>query len=147
MKRTIGAALMLALPAAAAAQSCRVDVTALAFGVYDPAQAAPALARGEIALVCGGDALARPVTRAAIRLGGDAVRELAGAGRALRYTLFQDAAAVRPWRAPDTLVVALPDAQTGRVGETRVPVYGRIAPGQWVPPGTYQDVVEVIVEF
>lgn len=146
MKRTL-AAVALTFAFDAAAQSCRVDVTPLAFGVYDPASVTATTVRTEIALVCGGGAAGEAPASATVRLAGDAARALAGAGHELRYVLFQDAATSRPWRDADAATVALPPAADGRASEVRVPVYGRIAPGQWVPPGVYSGVVEVVVTF
>jgi spore coat protein U-like protein len=68
--------------------------------------------------------------------------KLQGRSVVLRYSLFQGAASARPWHTVAT-VVALDPAS----GETRVPVYARIAPGQWVAPGSYADQVELVVEF
>ena len=138
---------LLALPLGAAAQSCRVDVTPLAFGVYDPARAAPTDTRTEIALVCGGDAHGRSPASVAIRIAGDTARTLAGTGAVLRYQLFHDAASTRAWHGNDAATVALAAAADGRPGETRVPIYGRLPPGQWAPAGAYADSVEIVVEF
>ena len=140
-------ASLVALPLVAAAQSCRVDVVPLAFGVYDPARAAPTDTRTDIALACGGDATARSPGSVSIHVAGDAVRELGGTSHTLLYQLFEDAALSRPWREPAALAIALPDAAAGRSSEARVPIYGRIAPGQWVPAGVYGDTVEIVVTF
>ena len=140
-------ALFIAAPLVATAQSCRVDVVPLAFGVYDPARAAATDTRTDIALVCGGEATARSPGSVSIQVAGNAVRVLGGVGHSLLYQLFEDAALSRPWRESTALAIALPDTAAGRSREARVPIYGRIAPGQWVPPGVYSDTVEIVVTF
>lgn len=147
MTRAFALTLLL-LPAAAAAQSCRVDVVPLAFGVYDPAAAQANVARGDVTLVCGGEAGRRSDGgSAAVRLGGEAARALGGNGHSLRYAIFQDAALSRPWWSGASFVVALPESTRNGAVELHVPLYGRIAPGQWIAPGAYQDTIEVTVEF
>lgn len=146
MKRRFALPLLV-LPAFATAQSCRVDVTPIAFGVYDPSSPSASVARGDIVLVCSDTSKGDGVGSVAVRLGGEAARRLAGAGQMLRYSIFQDAASSRPWWSNAPLVAALPAAAGSGAAELHLPVYGRIAPGQWVAAGAYQDVVEVIVEF
>ena len=140
MKRLL--ALMLGLIATgAAAQVCRIDAGAIALGVYDPAQVKPQVARGDVALVCRSVA-AESRLSVRVSLPGAAVRELQGRGAVLRYSLFQDSALARSWYGAAAIVSLDPAS-----GETRVPIYARIAPGQWVAPGNYADQVELVVEF
>jgi spore coat protein U-like protein len=140
MKHLLAVALYL-LATGAAAQVCRVDAGAIALGVYDPAQPRPRVVRGDVAVVCRSVAADSRLS-VRVSLPGAAVRELQGRGAVLRYSLFQDSALMRSWYAAAAIVSLDPAS-----GETRVPIYARIAPGQWVAPGNYADQVELVVEF
>lgn len=140
MTRLLALALGL-LTIDASAQVCRVDAGTIAFGAYDPAQPRPRIVRGDVAVICRQVAAE---TRLSVRvsLPGAAVRDLQGRSAVLRYSLFQDSALARSWHGA-AAIVALDPAS----GETRVPIYARIASGQWVTPGGYADQVELVVEF
>lgn len=144
--RTFAAVLLLAVPAVATAQLCRVDAPPLLLGRYDPASPAALVVRTDIALRCDGTAGDSAVGAVVVRLGGERQRSLHNGASVLRYGLFQDVPLLQPWWSGAPVVVPLQQGD-GRGGEQRIAVYARIAPGQWVAPGSYSELVEVQIEF
>lgn len=144
MKRAVLALLFMA-PAAAVAQLCRVDAPPLQLGRYDPASPAALVVRTDITVRCDSAAGEGAADSVVVRLGGERQRGLRSGANVLLYGLFQDAALLQPWWSGAAAVVPL--QQDGRGGGQRIGVHARIAPGQWVAPGAYADLVEVQVEF
>lgn len=144
MKRLAGALLLIA-PAVAPAQLCRVDAPPLQLGRYDPASPHALVARTEIAVRCEDSGREGVADAVVVRLGGERQRSLHGGASVLAYALFRDAALLQPWWSGAPAAVALDGDGRGR--ERRVAVYAQVAPGQWVAPGSYADLVEVQIEF
>jgi spore coat protein U-like protein len=144
------AMLGLLLPAAAArADSCRVEATGIAFGLYDVFDAAPADSVGSITYECNGGG--KPIT---IALG---VRSGRGASYAqpvldngvdqLYYNLYLDAARTVVWGDGRSGTQVYVDSDWSKKTPVTIPVFGRIPPGQDVSEGQYTDVVTVTVNF
>ena len=138
------------LPGAANAVTCRVTVSPLAFGIYNPGQAAPVDSVASLTVRC----QARPGTYAVTigpGLSGDQLARtmLAGPGQTLNYNLYRDPARTQVWGngTPPTFLVAGARTAKGRPTFYDHPVYGRIFGNQFPDPGTYTDTLMVTVLF
>ena len=137
-------AVFAGTPVARAGESCRVTVSAVAFGVYDPTREAPTESRGEIIVECTG-AAAGQVLGVALD-GPGAPRTLRQGRDVLRYGLYRDAMHARPWSSATSVRLA-GDATRAGEASARIPVYGAIAPGQWSRPGGYGDTVQIVLTY
>jgi spore coat protein U-like protein len=123
--------------------NCRIAVSDLAFGAYDPLieHAAQNL---------DGTALVRVVCtrneRASILMeeNESSVRSLRSGDETLSYRLFSDPARTRVWGGRANSVQVRFD---GSSNARELTVYGRIPAGQVVPAGSYSDAVTATVDF
>jgi len=126
--------------------NCQVAVNDLQFGTYDPllANAAQPLdATADLNMLCTKEA------QATIRFdfGRNAlgpVRGMAAGTDRVTYNLFQDSSRTTPWADGEH---ALHVVGSGGRTPQRYVIYGRVSPGQEVPPGAYNDVVMATVDF
>ena len=123
--------------------NCRIAVTDLSFGSYDPLieHAARNLdGTAQVRVVCTKN------ERAAILMEepGSPQRTLRAGGHQLAYALFSDPARTQVWGAGGNAVQLTFD--TGSVAR-ELTVFGRIPSGQVVPSGTYFDSVTATVDF
>lgn len=123
--------------------NCRIAVTDLAFGEYDPlvVHASQGL---------DGTALVRVVCtrneRATILMeeNGSPVRVLTDGNHRISYGIFADPARTQAWGiAGNAVQVNFDDGSIPR----ELTVYGRIPAGQVVPAGPYSDAVTATVDF
>ena len=124
--------------------NCRIAVTDLAFGAYDP------LVQHSTQNL-DGTALVRVVCtkneRATILMEdehGSNARALSFAGNALTYGIFSDSARTSVWGGRGNGVQVTFD---GGSSPQELTVYGRIPAGQVVPAGPYSDAVTATVDF
>jgi spore coat protein U-like protein len=128
--------------------NCRLSVTPLSFGSYDPLAANNQTsldATATVVITCTRD------SRASVDMDqghnapvGAQSRFLTLGSDRLSYDLFRDAARTQLWGSgADSLAVV---AQ-GIRSPVSMTVYGRIPPGQEVAAGTYNDVVTATVDF
>ncbi|HXG27581.1 MAG TPA: spore coat U domain-containing protein [Nevskiales bacterium] len=124
--------------------ACSVSATNLSFGAYDPTSAIPKDATSTINVTC---TLLAPY---AVRLSGGGSGDTAarvmdgGTSTDLGYQLYSDALRTTVWGNTGTDDVAGVGGGLVAVPHT---VYGRIAAGQDVEPGSYVDTVTVSVDF
>lgn len=137
-------------PGAAEAINCRVTVSPLAFGLYNPGQAAPLDSVANLTVRC----QAQPGTYAVMigpgLSGNQLVRTmLAGPGQVLNYNLYRDPAHTQLWGdgTPPTFLVTGARTAKGRPTFYDHPIYGRIFGNQFPDPGTYTDTLMVTVLF
>ena len=137
-------------PGAAEAINCRVTVSPLAFGLYNPGQATPLDSVANLTVRC----QAQPGTYAVLigpGLSGNQLARtmLAGAGQVLNYNLYRDPARTQIWGDgnPPTFLVTGARTAKGRPTFYDHPVYGRIFGNQLPDPGTYTDTLMVTVLF
>lgn len=128
--------------------NCRVTISPLVFGAYDPLgpnRAAPLDSSADMLISC------TRATRASVVLdagrngaGGSArTRALRGGDQNLAYEIFRDSARTAVWgEGADALEFLAPSSEP-----QKVTVYGRIAPAQEVTAGVYADVVTATVDF
>ena len=127
--------------------NCRIDLTPLRFGAYDPlgSNATAVLdAATDINLTCTRNSRATIVMdegRGGGRPGDE--RGLVLGNDRLTYQIFSDSARTQVW-GRGAAAVQISATKSGR---QQLTVYGRIAPGQEVPAGTYIDVVTATVDF
>lgn len=154
---TIAAALLMAPAIFASANvpfqvnaivtaDCRISVSDLSFGQYDP------LARNSsreldaaagVSILCTRDARATIVIDAGRSpLGG--TRGLTSGAQVVSYQLYRDADRTQVWGSGAD---ALQFVSAGVQNPQRFVVYARIPPGQEVASGTYSDVVTATVDF
>jgi spore coat protein U-like protein len=146
----IFAVALLLVPGLATALNCTITLTPLAFGLYQPGQAAPVDAVANITVRC----VAQPGTYEVTigpGLSGDQLARtmLAGPGEILNYNLYRDAARTQVWGngTPPSFTVT---GSRPRVGQPTVnihPLYGRVFESQTPDPGNYADNLLVTVLF
>ena len=126
--------------------NCRVAITDLAFGAYDPLLShaeSPLDATADLQMLCTKSAQANVVFDFGRNSVGPVRGMIAGSGR-VNYQLFQDASRNKPWGDGENSLHVI--GMGGREPQ-RFVVYGRVPPGQEVPPGPYTDIVMATVDF
>ncbi len=131
------------------ASNCTISATAVAFPNYDPvltnASSPDDSSAGAVTVTC------TRGTSATIGLGlgtnpsGNQRRMKDGANNTINYELYQDASRTTVWGNAGGTWYA-PPAAPNKDPRT-FQVYGRIAAGQDVPAGTYNDTVVATVNF
>ena len=135
--------------------SCTVSTTAVAFGLYAPLSAPPNLSTGNISVSC--TATASVLVNYTIDLGTGnsssySPRLMGSGSNRLGYNLFTDSARTSVWgngTGGTGRIVSGDIPLTLFTGSTvNYPVYGRIPGSQkTVPPGSYNDAVQVTVTY
>ena len=131
------------------ASNCRMTLTPLSFGSYDPlgANATQELdATAAVSLTCTRDSIATiTIDRGQNPVGGNLTRRLASGDQRLDYEIYRDAARTETWSAGNNAVRYV--AAAGITSTSELMVYGRIPSGQDVASGNYNDVVTATVDF
>lgn len=122
--------------------NCRVLVTDLAFGTYDPLMqhsSQPLDGTAVVTVLCTKD------LRATLLMGDDGApaRAMRSDMGALSYSLYSDSSHTRIW---GTGANAMTIIGTGSTPQTMT-VYGRVPSAQVVPAGWYTDSVTATVDF
>ena len=129
--------------------NCRMTLTPLSFGSYDPlgANATQELdATATLSLTCTRDSIATiAIDRGLNPTGGSLTRRLASGTQRLDYEIYRDAARTETWSAGTNAVRYVSAAGISATSELMV--YGRIPSGQDVASGNYNDVVTATVDF
>ena len=123
--------------------NCRITVTDLAFGAYDPlVQHSTENLDGtaQLRVVCTKNERATIV----MEENGAPARVLTNGGSQLTYGIFSDSARTRIWGGAGSGVEV---SFEGGSQPQELTVYGRIPAGQVVPAGPYADAVTATVEF
>lgn len=126
--------------------NCQIAVTDLAFGAYDPllGNAEHELdATADVRMLCTKNSQANIVLDYGRNSRG-AVRGMAAGADRVSYELYQDASRNRLWGGTENSLHII--GVGGREAQ-RFVVYGRVPPGQEVPPGAYSDVIMATVDF
>ena len=125
---------------------CRISVTDLSFGQYDPLGQNGSReldAAAGVSMLCTRDARAKIAIDTG-RNPGAGTRGLAAGAQRVAYQIYRDADRTQVWGSGA-------DAQqfvsAGNQAPQQFNVYARIPPGQEVASGTYTDVVTATVEF
>lgn len=135
---------------------CSVSASATSFGVYNPFNATPQDTTGSVTVSCQG-LLGLPIHilegyTIALSTGSSgsyATRQLVGPGYQLQYNLYTDPGRTSVWGdgsngtavlSHTTLLELFPYDKT-------YTIYGRIAAGQNVPPGSYTDTIIVTIDY
>lgn len=143
------AAGLLGASGAAWAQ-CTVSSLPIAFGAYDPLQAAPALATGSITVDCGSGG-GRPQLRLELDTGSSGTyvaRTLRNGGDVLLYNLFIDATHTVVWGngSGGSQALDFPRGPPGQGPDTRT-IHARLPAGQNAAAGTYADTIVATLIF
>lgn len=152
--RVLGLVLLLMAPWPAAAQTCSVSASPIAFGTYNPQAATPNDSSGNISVTC--QAFLSLLLPYEIRLsagnsGNFGARHMSAAGATLQYNLYSNVSRSTVWGngsggfssvSGSILLSALNIPAT--VNRT---VYGRVPALQSVPPGSYGDFITVTVLY
>lgn len=128
--------------------NCRVTLTPLSFGTYDPLGANATSSLDAVATM---DMNCTRNARATIAMDsgrnasfGGAVRKLGAGSDRVGYQIYRDAARTAVWgNATD----AVQFISGGLRASAPLIVYGRIPAGQEVASGTYSDVVTATIDF
>ena len=129
--------------------NCRMTLTPLSFGTYDPlgANATQELdATATLSLTCTKDSIATvAIDRGQNPTGGNLTRRLAAGDQRLDYEIYRDAARTQTWSVGTGALRYVSAA--GITSTSELMVYGRIPSGQDVASGNYNDVVTAKVDF
>lgn len=133
---------------ASVSATCTVGAASLAFGSYDPSSASPLQISTTIPVTCT-DGTSYQVGLSAGAGATTTSRSMTGVTSGnttpLAYGLYQDAGYTTNWgNTPGT---DTPAAAIGTGSTVLIPVYGEIAPGQYVPPDSYSDTVVATVTY
>jgi spore coat protein U-like protein len=129
-------------------QECKVTVSPLNFGDYDPFSGAPRDATGKINVLCdSGVPFTVKLDKGKSRGGGFPQRHLEASGgrKGLRFNLYRDSARQEMWGDGTGNTFVVTGTGTGR--SVSLTVYGRIPARQNVPAELYSDDINVIVEY
>ena len=144
----IAGAVVLAQPVQAQAISaCRLNVTPVRFGSYNPLSGSDLRANGAVSYNCNGLIPIR-ITMNGGGGGSPLARRMVQGATPLAYNLYLDAALATIWgdRSAGTGIYSEAAARVNV--DIQIPVFGHIPPGQrQVRPGTYFDTVVVSIEF
>ena len=129
-------------------RKCSITAQPLAFGNYDPVQVnytAPLDGQTTLTVACTRGTAVNIAMDNGANAQGQARRMTSGAANYLGYEVYQDSSRTRVWGATGGGVLA------GGIAPSRDPrqfiVYGRVAGGQDVAEGAFQDTVVVTVQF
>ena len=129
--------------------NCRMTLTPLSFGSYDPlgANASQELdATATVSLTCTRNSTATiAIDRGQNPTGGNLTRRLAAGDQRLDYEIYRDAARTETWSVGTGALRYISAA--GITSTSELMVYGRIPFGQDVASGNYNDVVTATVDF
>jgi len=129
--------------------NCRMTLTPLSFGSYDPlgANATQELdAIATVSLTCTRNSIATvAIDRGQNPTGGNLTRRLASGDQRLDYEIYRDPARTETWSAGNNALRYV--AAAGITSTSELMVYGRIPSGQDVASGNYNDVVTATVDF
>jgi spore coat protein U-like protein len=140
--------LMLGSGSAQAA-NCKVTVTPLDFGIYNPGSAAPLDVAGNLDVRCVGGAGSFVVTISPGTNGSFFPRQLASGPYLMQYNLYSDPARSQIWGdgTGGTSVNSGNKPSAGKPLSFSFPIYGRIFPRQSVAAGVYSDSLLVTTVF
>lgn len=122
--------------------NCKILVTNLAFGAYDPLlqhSKEPLDGTASMSVLCTKDLRATVL----IEDDGSGARKMKASGSEVSYAIFSDSARTRPWGTGGNAVQVTGNGSTPR----EMTVYGRVAASQVVPAGSYTDAVTARVDF
>ncbi|MDQ6799485.1 MAG: spore coat U domain-containing protein [Acidobacteriota bacterium] len=129
--------------------NCRMTLTPLTFGNYDPlgSNASQQLdATATLSLTCTRNSIATiAIDQGQNPAGGNLTRRLAAGDQRLDYEIYRDAARTETWSVGTNAVRYVSAA--GVSSTNQLMVYGRIPSGQEVAAGSYNDVVTATVDF
>ncbi len=129
--------------------NCRMTLTPLNFGDYDPlgANSSQELdATATVTLTCTLNSVATiTIDGGQHPAGSNLSRQLASTDQRLSYEIFRDAARTQVWASGSNALRYV--SLTGISSASELTVYGRIPPGQEVAAGSYNDVVTATVDF
>jgi spore coat protein U-like protein len=128
--------------------NCRVSLTPLEFGTYDPLatnNTASADTSATVLVTCTRNSqVTIDFDQGQYAPVGSASRMLAFGAERLVYQIYRDTARTQTWgKGADGVQFAA----KGISSTEQFTVYGRIPPGQEVPAGTYSDLVTATVDF
>lgn len=131
--------------------NCLITANALAFGAYDPIVAnatTPLNVATTINVTCTNNSAAtvtldQGLTPAAGSTAAAPLRQMAGGGTVLPYSIFQDAAHTIVWG--NTAATGVAD--TGSGVQQTINVFGQIPAAQNVPAASYADTVVATITF
>ena len=157
MKRwlLLGSALILARPAQALV-TCTASATGVAFGIYDPLNATPAVSTGSISVTCtllsgGGTTVAVQADLSTGTSGSYATRTMLSAINVLNYNLYLSTAYTQVWGdgtngtfSGFSSLRVTPGRPTNAVSLT---MYGLVPASQDPRPGTFIDTIIVTITY
>jgi len=127
-----------------------VSTTSLAFGAYSPALGTPQQSNMSVTATCVGGlfgATLPPFTVAMSAGGGSFAQRLMYAGQAtLRYQIYTSATLTTVWGDGTGSTSTVAGGNNGQTSQT-ITGYGVIPIGQYVTPGSYNDIITVTITY
>ncbi|MDE1916583.1 MAG: spore coat U domain-containing protein [Sphingomonadales bacterium] len=125
---------------------CVTSANDLSFGAYDPTASSPTDATTTISITCtSGTNFSVGLNQGTASGATVTARKMTNGSNLLGYTLYSDSSRSTNWG--NTVGTDTPAQITAGSSPSLLTVYGRIAPQQNVPSGTYSDVVTVTVTY
>lgn len=124
--------------------ACSVVAGNLAFGTYDPANTAALDGSSTINVTCTLNNTYEIQLNQGSHGSSVSNRQMSNGAQSLNYALYRDSARTQNWgssNGQDTV------GSTGTGASQPFTVYGQIAALQYVPQGSYSDVVTVTIDF
>jgi spore coat protein U-like protein len=151
VRPALWAALLVTLSPGFSAQAanCRLTVTPLAFGLYDPGATAPLDVTGQLDVRCTGSPGSFLVTISTGVSASYATRHMLFGPYRLEYNLYVDAARSQIWGdgTGGTSVNSGNKPRAGQPVSFSFPIYARIFPRQNIGEGLYTDTLLVTSVF
>lgn len=148
--RTVGYAASVAIAAPLSA-ACTVSTAGVAFGTYNPFSGTADTATGSVTVACTAGAGSGPYTLS-LSIGGGAsyaARAMTSGANMMAYQLYDDAGRTIIWGdgTGGSAVVNGVDTVPNSGGSSIYQIYGRVAAGLVVAPGSYADTVTVTISY
>ena len=127
---------------------CTISSTSVAFGTYDPFNAAPLNTAGQIVYMCGNRDHNVSISLSRGSAPSFQPRLMQNGNSSLQYNLYLDPAQTIIWGdgSGGTQTYFIKNPQ-GNNQELSVPIYGSIPPGQNVTVGNYSDTLTLTIDF
>jgi spore coat protein U-like protein len=126
-------------------KACVISATPLSFGTYDPTTASPVDGTTTVTVTCTNGTSYNVGLNAGTSAGATVTsRKMTQGSNTLNYALYQDAARTTNWGntvGTDTV------SGTASVSPANLTIYGRVAPAQNVPVGTFSDTITATVTY
>jgi spore coat protein U-like protein len=133
------------------ANTCSIGLDApINFGIYDPLSKTPNQVTTHLKVICQDGSNSFSISLTPGNSQNYANRKMISSLSELSYNLFLDPAATQVWGDGSNGTKQLSGLVTcnfGNLCSKSIPIYGQIAPLQFVAPGEYSDIITITVNY